>query len=196
METTHSTRGCKLFFRFLAILGIAALTPAPASAAGTLISMGEVSGGGKSQVMVPFYLTPDPPSRQVGSVSAVIHLEGKGLTFQRAEKSFLLDTVNAGFEVTPEKDPQNPDRLILRVEVATKGEPRKALREGLLLSLVFRIEPDAPTGQKVSLVFDKVSATELGDPPKDVQPMASKPGTIEVLSPEQVPYIVCFFFTH
>jgi hypothetical protein len=162
----------------------------------TRIALGAVSGPAKSQVMIPLFLTPYPPETPVGSVSATIEYKDKGITFQRAEKSFLLDGVGGGIDVKVEKDPKDATKSVIHAEITTKGEPRKSLREGLLLTLVFKIEPDAPTSTTVSLAIDKASASNLDSPPKPVQPIARKNGTIEIVAPEGVPYVGCFFFSH
>ena len=160
------------------------------------IALGAVSGDPTSQVMIPLFLTPYPPETPVGSVSATIEYNDKGLTYQRAEKSFLLDGVGGGIDVKVEKDPKDPTKSVIRAEVTTKGEPRKSLREGLLLTLVFKIEPDAPASTTVSLAINQASASNLDSPPKPVQPIVRKNGTIEIVAPEGVPYVGCFFFSH
>ena len=169
--------------------------PEPAVKA-TRIALGAVSGPTKSQVMIPLFLTPYPPETPVGSVSATIEYKDKGLTFQRAEKSFLLDGVNGSIDVKAEKDPKDPEKSVIHAEIITKGDPRKSLREGLLLTLVFKIEPDAPTSTTVSLAINKATAANLDSPPKSVQPIVRKNGTIEIVAPEGVPYVGCFFFSH
>jgi hypothetical protein len=161
----------------------------------TLLSLGAVSGAGKAQVMVPLFVTPYPAELPVGSISASLVYQSKGLTFVRAEKSFLLDGVGGVFQVQPAKDPDDPDKSILAIEVSTKGEPRKALREGLILTLVFKIDADAKPGT-VSLDLQKMTASNLDLPPKPIQPLVSKSGTIEIVAPEGVPYVGCFFFSH
>jgi hypothetical protein len=162
----------------------------------TRISLGAVSGAAKSQVMVPLFLTPYPPEVPVGSISATIEYPSKGITFLKAEKSFLLDGVNGGFEAQAGKDPKDPGKSTIHIEVSTKGEPRKALREGLALTLLFRIEPDAPSGTTVNLALQQAAATNLDAPPNPIQPIARKDGSIEILKPESVPYTGCFFFSH
>ena len=146
--------------------------------------------------MVPLFLTPVPSETQVGSISAAISFEGKAVSFLRADKGFLLDGVNGGIEAQLQKDSSNPNKSILHLEVSTRGENRKALREGLLLSLVFRVEADAVPETKVTLNFEKLSAATPDAPPKTIEPLVGQKGTIEVLKPESVPYVGCFFFTH
>ncbi len=162
----------------------------------TRIALGAVSGSFKSQVMIPLFLTPYPPENPVGSISATIEYPSKGLTFVKAEKSFLLDGVNGGFEVKAEKDPKDPAKSLIHVEVSTKGEPRKPLREGLALTLLFRIEPDAPAGKTVTLALQNAAAQTTDSPPKPIKPLVTKNGTIEIVAPEGVPYVGCFFFSH
>ena len=161
----------------------------------TRVALGAVSGPAKSQVMIPLFLTPYPSEAPVGSVSATITYKDKGLTFQRAEKSFLLDGVGGAIDVKVEKDPKDPTKSVIHAQVSTKGDPRKSLREGLLLTLLFKIEPDA-SPSTVNLEIDQASAANLDSPPKPVQPISRKNGTIEIVPPEGVPYVGCFFFSH
>jgi hypothetical protein len=160
----------------------------------TRVALGAVSGAINAQVMVPVFVTPYPSGSSVGSVTATIEYANKGITFVKAEKSFLLDGVNGAFQVQNEKDAKDPAKSVLHLEVATKGEPRKPLREGLLVTLLFRVEPDAPAGTKVDLTLTSAAATNLASKP--IQPLVSKNGSIEILKPENTPYVGCFFFTH
>lgn len=162
----------------------------------TRIALGAVSGAAKSQVMVPLFVTPYPSETPVGAISATIEYPNKGITFLKAEKSFLLDGVNGVFQAQGEKDTKDPAKSLIKLEVSTKGEPRKPLREGLILTLLFRIEPDAAAGSTVTLHLQKTDATNLDTPPKPIQPLVGKNGTIEILAPEAVPYVGCFFFSH
>jgi len=195
--TSKSVRRVVLLCSIVSMWGAEALySVQAASEDGTRVSLGTVSGPPKGQVMVPLYLTPDPAGIKVGSISAAIGFKGKVVSFVRAEKGFLLDGVNAGFEVELRKDDKDPDKSILQLEVATEGVERKALREGLILSLIFRIEADAPESTKVALTFEELSAGNLDSPAGAIEPLSGKEGSIEVISPEQVPYVACFFFTH
>ncbi len=163
---------------------------------GTVISLGSGSGQAKSQVSVPLFLTPDPPSLQVGEISATITFNNKDVSFVKAEKGFLLDSAGAAFEVKSENDPKDPNKSILHLEVATKGEPRQPLHDGLVLTLAFQIPAEASAGAKVDLVLEKVSANDLSAPPKAIAVLPGKNGTIEVMSKDQAPYVACFFFSH
>ena len=162
----------------------------------TEVSLGDVAGPPKGIVMVPVYLSPDPPSREVGKIAATISFKKQGVTFQRAEKGFLLDGVGGKINVEAKNDAKDPDTLVLAMEVVTEGTPRKALREGLVLTLVFQIEEGATPDTKVALAVGNVSATDIAAPPKAIEPVAGKNGAIEIISPDAVPYIACFFFTH
>ena len=170
--------------------------PQAASAKGTMVSLGTVSSAPKGQVIVPVFLTPGSPETQVGSISAAIRFDSKAVSFQRAEKGFLLDGVNAALRAEVKKDSTNPDRSVIELEVSTGGENRKALREGLVLSLLFRVEAGAAPDTNVTLTFDKLSAATPDTPPKPIAPLVGQRGTIEILQPEAVPYVGCFFFTH
>ncbi len=82
----------------------------------------------------------------------------------------------------------------MQIEISTAGEPRKPLREGLILTLVFRINEKANAPETVKLDLQKTSVTTIDTKP--VQPILSKNGTIEIVKPESVPYVGCFFFSH
>ena len=141
-------------------------------------------------------LTPFPSDLRVGEVKATIGFNNKVISFLRAEKGFLLDGVNAGFAADLAVDPKDSGHSQLSLTVATKGDPRKALREGLLLTLVFHISGTAAAGLKIDVAIEKVSASDLSAPPKAIQPLTGNKGIVEVLPPEQAPYVSCFFFTH
>lgn len=169
-------------------------SPAQAATAEiTAISLGAVSAPPRGQVMVPLFLT---PGMQVGSLSATIRFEKNALAFVRAEKGFLLDSVNATFRAEVTDDASSPGQSVLRLEVSTGGENRRPLREGLVLSLVFRVEADATPDTTVRLLFDGLSAATPETPPRPVAPLAGREGTVEILRPDAVPYVGCFFFTH
>ncbi len=174
----------------------AALLAQASNGQGTRVALGSVSGVAKSQVMVPLYLTPDPPDIKVGSISAAIGFETKAVTFLKAEEGFLLDGVNAGFEADLQQNADDPNKSILLLEVATEGDERKALREGLILSLIFRVNDDAPEGTVVSLAFEQLGAKNIEAPPSAIEPLSSQDGTIEVILEDALPYVGCFFFTH
>ena len=167
-----------LFVMSLVWLPVEKAAPGPS----TLVSLGEVSSTPRSEVMVPFFLTLSSPELQVCSVSATIRFDAKTLQFRRAEKGFFLDGVNAGFEVHLQEDPKDPNKGVLQLEVTTKGEPRKALKEGSLVTLVFEIADGAPAKTKTSITLEKVSAMDLSTPPKAIAPLTTKNGTAEVIS--------------
>lgn len=182
-----------IFFLGGAVLGKAA-PAAPQKT--TLVSLGEVAGGPKSQVIVPVFLTPASPETKVGRVSATITFNSKVVTFVRAEKGFLLEGVNGAFKVDLQKDANNSEQSVLGVDIFTQGENRKPLREGMILSLLIDINEDTPAGTNIPLELGKVVASSLDSPPQPIEPLTSKNGNIEVLKPESVPYVACFFFTH
>jgi len=184
-----------VYFLSLADAGFTA-PPQAAAAKGTRVSLGTVSSAPKGQVIVPLFLTPGTAETQVGSISAAVRFDSKGVTFQRAEKGFLLDGVNGALRAEVKQDSANPNRSVIQLEVSTGGENRKALREGLVLSLVFHVEADAAPDTNVALTFDKLSAASPDTPPKPIAPLVGQKGAIEILKPEAVPYVGCFFFTH
>ena len=162
----------------------------------TAISLGAVSAAPKGQVMVPLFLTPGGPGTQVGRFSAAIRFEKGSLAFVRAEKGFLLDSVNATFHTEVTDDAAHPGQSVVQLEVAAGGADPKPLREGLVLSLVFRVEANAKTDTTAILAFDRVTATTPGPASREVTPLIGRQGTVEILRPDATPYVGCFFFTH
>lgn len=183
---------------YLAILWIGSLVCLPSAHAeeGTKISLGTVSGPPKTEVFVPFYLIPSPPGTQVGEVAATVRFEDKAVKYLRVEKGFLLDGVNGEVKAKLDKDPGDPGKSIVQLEVATKGEARKGLREGVVFTVIFQIAENAVAGTKVDLSFEKLTASDVSAPPQKIEPLVQENGTIEVITPEEVPYVACFFFTH
>ena len=170
--------------------------PQAATARATRVSLGTVSSVPRGQVVVPLFLTPASPETPVGSISAAIRFDGKSVSFQRAEKGFLLDGVGGAFQAEVSKDATDPGKSIIRLEVSTVGENRKALRQGLVVSLVFHVEAGAAPDTQVALAFDKLSVATSDTPPKPIAPLVGQEGAIEILKPDAVPYVACFFFTH
>lgn len=175
------------------VLGHAA-QEAPAGA--TAISLGAVSAPPKGQVMIPLFLTPGSSSAPVGKFAAAIRFEKGSLEFVRAEKGFLLDSVNATFHAEVTDDVEHPGQSVVQLEVSSGGTDPKPLREGLVLSLVFRVEADAQTDTTAVLAFDRVSAATPGADSREVTPVIGREGTVEILRPDATPYVGCFFFTH
>ena len=175
------------------VLGHAAQEAAPGA---TAISLGAVSSPPKGQVMIPLFLTPGGSGSQVGSFSAAIRFEKGSLAFVRAEKGFLLDSVNATFHAEVTDDAAHPGQSVVQLEVSAGGADPKSLREGLVLSLVFRVEANATPDTTAILAFDRVTATTPGAPSREVTPLIGRQGTVEILRPDAVPYVSCFFFTH
>jgi len=162
----------------------------------TVVSLGNVSAGVNSEVIVPVLLNPATTETKVGSVSATIGYNSSVAAFLRGEKGFLLDGVNAKLQTKSELNEADPAKSRLLLTVATEGELRKALREGLLLSLIFKINADAPLKTKMPLTVSQLRAESPDSPPVAINPLTGTPGSIEVLSPESVPYVGCFIFTH
>jgi hypothetical protein len=104
--------------------------------------------------------------------------------------------VNGVLEAEVKQDSANPNQSVIQLEVSTGGENRRSFREGLLLSLVFRVEAGAAPDTSVTLLLGNLSAATPETPPKPIVPLVGQTGTIEILSPEAVPYVGCFFFTH
>ena len=187
---------CAGLFGYVLWIGLAAASFATVAAAQvTVVALGTVSGGVKSEVIVPVLLTPANTDTKVGSITADIGFDGNVVTFIRAEKGFLLDGVNGKFQAEVAPNPPDPAKSSVHFEVKTEGEPRKALRDGLVLSLIFKINEKAAPAT-MPLKFQKLAAATADTPSKPVEPLVPTPGSIEVLAPESVPYVGCFFFTH
>jgi len=169
--------------------------PAQTAAAGpTTVTLGAVSAPPREQVMVPLFLTPG--GAPVGSLTATIRFEKNSLSFLRAEKGFLLDSVGVTFRAEVTDDAARPGQSVIQLEVSTAGANRRPLRDGLVLSLVFRVEPHASPDSTVRLLWDRLSATTPETPPRPVASLVGREGTVEVLRTDGVPYVGCFFFTH
>jgi len=189
-RTDEKRRVALRYFPFiLALLASSAYSQDKA----TMVSLGSVAGPPKGTVMVPLYLTPSPPSLEVGNISVTIRFRNKGISFVRGEKGFLLDGVNGNIKVNQQRQ---DDKSLLEIEVATQGEPRKALRNGLVMTLVFNIEDNGEPGTNITLAVEKLTASDVSNPPKVVEPITGADGSIEIISPDAVPYVACFFFTH
>jgi hypothetical protein len=176
----------------------AALAGSPQDAApgATAISLGAVSAPPKGQVMVPLFLTPGASGAQVGRFDAAIRFDRGSLEFVRAEKGFLLDSVNATFRTEVTDDPEHPGQGVVHLEVSSGGAAPKPLREGLVLSLVFRVEADAKPDTTAVLAFERLAAGGPGAASGEVTPVIGREGTVEILRPDATPYVGCFFFTH
>jgi hypothetical protein len=162
----------------------------------TVVSLGKVSGGVNSEVIVPVLLNPASTETRVGSISATIGFDSSLVAFLRGEKGFLLDGVNGAFRTELHENSAQPAESTVQLEVATEGEPRRALREGLVLSLIFKIKESAPAGTVTPLRIAKLAAATADSSPQPIEPLVPVSGSVEVLAPEAVPYISCFFFTH
>ena len=162
----------------------------------TRVTLGNVSGPAKGKVMVPLYLTPASEELRLGSISAAIGFDSKMVSFVRAESGFLLEAADGTFHAEVKKGAESSTHSVLLLEIATKGEPQKPIKEGLVLTVAFQIAPDAAVGSKVNLDFEKLSAGDLSTPPKVIEPLSGQKGIIEILLPETLPYVACFFFSH
>ena len=162
----------------------------------TAISLGAVSAPPKGQVMIPLFLTPGGAGAPVGRFAATIRFDKASLAFIRAEKGFLLDSVDATFQAEVTDDEEHPGQSVVEVEVSSGGTDPKPLREGLVLSLVFRVEAEAKADTTAVLAFDRVSAGTPGADSREVTPVIGREGTVEILRPDATPYVGCFFFTH
>ncbi len=170
----------------------------PGFAQSTVISLGMVSAPPDGDVIVPLLMEPESESVQVGSITATIGYNSALVTFLRGEAGFLLDGVHAVFDVRARENTTGPARSLLELDVRTEPDDgeRKALRKGLILSLMFRINKDTPVDIEIPLPFESLSAGNLDDSAGSIDPLTSEDGAIEVLSADAVPYVGCFFFTH
>lgn len=160
----------------------------------TRVALGDVSGPPKTQVMVPLYLTPASEDLRVGSISAAIGFDSKLVSFVKAEKGFLLEGAEGTVHSDVKKDSE--EHSVLTLDIVTKGEPRRPLKEGLLVTLTFEIAPAAPAGKKVTLQMEKATVGDMGTPAKNIEPVSTGNAIIEILPAEGLPYVPCFFFSH
>lgn len=164
--------------------------------ASATISLGAVSGTPGGQVTVPLMLTSSQAGSEIGGIETTVAFETKFVSFVRAEKGFLLDRVGGVIETRENKNPDQPNSSRLQLQVVTKGQPRKGFVEGLILALLFDVKPNAIPGTVVPLKLQKVSLTDLSNPPKVLRETTGRDGSITVTTPEDVPIMPCFFFAH
>jgi hypothetical protein len=146
-------------------------------------------------VSVPLFFTPpSSPDAGAGRLKATIRFEKQAVTFLKADKGIILESLMGRLEVKQESDSENPQGAILRIEISSDG--KEHLREGILSLLVFSINEDAPAGTKVALQLRDLEADSLDAPTRKIEPLAAKDGSIQVIRPEETPYVNCFFFTH
>lgn len=176
-----------------AILTAAALAGPFVHAEGNGITLGNVSAAAKTNVIVPLMLELESEEVRVGSLSATIGYNANVATFDRAEKGFLLDGVGGKIKATPKVD---GEKSSVHVEVVTEGEPRKPLRKGLILSLIFKINEKAASDTRMPLLLSDAKMISPDAEPKPIEPLKLAAGEIQVLAPENVPFVSCFFFTH
>ena len=175
--------------------GCVLVVPPAASQKPASVSLGDVSSLPNSQVSVPLYFTPpSSPDVSVGRLRATIRFENQAVTFLKADKGIILESMLGRLEVKQEGDSENPQGAILRVEISSDG--KEHLREGILALLMFSINEDAPAGTKVALQLRDLKADSLDSPTQAIEPLAAKDGSIQVIRPEETPYVSCFFFTH
>jgi Cohesin domain len=196
MKNNSGKNRAATYARVLLGMGCWLVAATAAKAQVTVVSLGEVSAGVNKEVIVPVLMNVASSDTKIGSVSASIGFDSTVVSFVRAEKGFLLDGVNGTVQTKIEVNEAEPAKSRLQFTVATEGEPRKALKEGLLLSLIFKINKDAPVKTKMPLTMAQLRAESPDNPPKAIDPLTGTPGSIEVLSPESVPYVACFIFSH
>jgi hypothetical protein len=162
-------------------------------AEGNGLTLGNVAAAAKGKVIVPLLLELDSEEVRVGHIAASVGYNADVVTFQQAEKGFLLDPVGGKLTATAKVDGA---KSAVEIDVITEGEPRKPLRKGLVLSLVFKVNENAVADTKAPLTFSAVKLQTPDTEPKPVEPLALAAGEIAVLAPENVPFVSCFFFTH
>ncbi len=158
------------------------------------VSLGSVAGLPNAQVMVPLYFTPGPPETRVARLTATVRFENGAVSFVNTVKGIVLDSSNGTLELKAADDPADAKQSLLHLEVST-GEGQR-FPEGVLLYLTFNIKPEAPAGTKVTLNWQKPEASSAATSGGATVPLEAKDGTIDVILPEQTPYVACFFFTH
>lgn len=190
-KQAHRPTSCAVAALLALLAGSCMATPARAQGNG--LTLGSVSAAAKGKVIVPFMLELESEEVRVGRISATVGYDANIATFEQAEKGFLLDGVGGKLTATAKVD---GEKSSIAVEVLTEGEPRKPLRKGLVLSLVFKVNEQAASDTKMPLALSGVKLTTIDSDPKPVEPLQLANGEIHVLAPENVPFVSCFFFTH
>ena len=162
-------------------------------AAGNGLTLGNVAAAAKGKVIVPLLLEIESEDVRVGHIAATVSYDADVITFQQSEKGFMLEGVGGKVTVTPKVDGA---KSTVDVDIITEGEPRRPLRKGLVVSLVFKVNDKAAADTKVPLLLSAVKLETPDAEPKAVEPLKLTPGEVAVLSPENVPFVSCFFFTH
>lgn len=166
------------------------------SGRGASVSLGAVSGTAKNEVAVPLMLIPHPSDTRIGGMEMTIAYESPYVTYQRAEKGFLLDGVGGVIDAREIKDPDNPKKSRVTLKVETKQKSGESLPEGLILTLVFEVKANAVPRTVVPLKIEELTVTESGAGARVLHGTVDKHGSIEVILPEEVPLMPCFFFSH
>jgi cohesin domain-containing protein len=167
-----------------------------ASGPGASVSLGSVSGTAKNEVAVPLMLAPHPSDTRIGGVEMTVAYESPYVAYQRAEKGFLLDGVGGVIDAREVKDPDNAKKSRVMLKVETKGDSGNTLPDGLILTLIFEVKANAVPKIVVPLKIEKLTVTETGAAARVLHGSVDKNGSIEVILPEEVPVMPCFFFSH
>ena len=173
-----------------------ALCAARVGAEGNGLTLGNVAAAAKGKVIVPLLLEIESEDVRVGHIAATVGYDADVITFQQSEKGFLLEGVGGKVTVTPKVDGAKSTVDVDIVTEAEPNQPRRALRKGLVVSLVFKVNEKAAADTKVPLLLSAVKLETPDAEPKAIEPLKLTPGEVAVLSPENVPFVSCFFFTH
>ena len=166
------------------------------SGPGASVSLGAVSGTAKNEVAVPLMLSPHPSDTRIGGIEMTIAYESPYVAYQRAEKGFLLDGVGGVIDAREVKDADNAKKSRVMLKVEAKGNSGDSLPEGLILTLIFEVKPNAVPKVVVPLKIEKLTVRETGTGARVLRGSVDKNGSIEVILPEEVPVMPCFFFSH
>lgn len=124
-------------------------------------------------------------TESVGTIIVEIRFAEKDLVFQEIKYADSETAVSA----TAEKDPNEPEKIILRVSIESKAG---ALASGIVGNLIFKVSDSVTFGEKI-LLPQTAQALSAGPSPKPV-----KLGTVDgQIDASAVPGVFsCFFYMH
>ena len=129
--------------------------------AGASVAVLQAKGGPEGQLQVPVELTPGKGA-ELGSLAMTVRFPLTLVSFLRIELGGVAEGVGAEAEAAVETDPQEQDRGLVHLTIATpeRDGRRAALPEGRVAGLWFKIAKDAKPETVIPLTV--VTATGAG----------------------------------
>ena len=151
------------------------------------LGMGQAAPG--AVVSIPAILKA-PDAVDVGTVVLEIAFPSKLLSFEKVSKAIAAEAANA--EVTAVVLPQDGQSEKTVVDITVKAEKGGFIPNGSMLDLFFKVSPEAPKKDTIT-VENTPEVSTNGDPPNKV-PVVGDPG--EIIVAETTLVFGCFFYMH